>query len=52
MTVNTGGEGENIDPELDEDDDEGDDPLGGETDPSRTNELLRKSSNVLTEQST
>ena len=42
-TVNTGGEGENIDPELEEDDgDEGDDPLEGETDPSRTNELLRK----------
>ena len=42
-TVNTGGEGENIDPEFEEDgDDEGDDPLEGETDPSRTNELLRK----------
>ena len=40
-TVNTAGEGDNIDPELEEEDEE-DDPLEGDTDPSRTNELLRR----------
>ena len=41
-TVNTAGEGDNIDPELEEEEDEDDDPLEGDTDPSRTNELLRR----------
>ena len=41
-TVNTAGEGDNIDPDLDDEEDEGDDPLEGDTDPSRTNELLRR----------